>query len=66
LSPPRRVFAGIEPEVIAVGHGEPLTDGAAEALRDALRTARLGLPLNVLRLVPEAVRASRDARRARQ
>jgi hypothetical protein len=66
LSPPRRVFAGIEPEVIAVGHGEPLTDGAADALRDALRTARVGLPLNVLRLLPEVVRALRDARRARQ
>jgi hypothetical protein len=64
LSPPRRAFAGIQPEVIAVGHGEPLTERAAEALRDALRTARVRLPMNVLRLVPAAVRASRDARRA--
>jgi hypothetical protein len=66
LSPPRAAFAGLEPEVIAVGHGKPLTKDAAVALRDALRTARVRLPMNVLRLVPEVVRASRDARRARR
>jgi hypothetical protein len=66
LSPPRHAFAGIQPEVIAVGHGEPLTQDAAEALHDALRTARVRLPMNWLRIVPEAVRASRDARRARR
>ena len=66
LVPPRRAFAGIEPEVIAVGHGEPLTEGAAEALRRALRTARVQLPLNWLRLASELVRALRDERRARR
>ena len=62
--PPRRAFEGINPDVIAVGHGPPLTDNAAEAMRRVLGGARRQLPRAWLRLVPEAIRASRAARRA--
>lgn len=61
---PRRVFDGIDPLVIAVGHGPPLRDGASQALRRTLRTAHLALPRHCARLLPAAVRASRAARRA--
>jgi hypothetical protein len=66
LFPPRRAFAGLDPAVIAVGHGPPLRDGAADALRQTLRTARLWLPGHVARLPVAAFRASRAARRDRR
>jgi glyoxylase-like metal-dependent hydrolase (beta-lactamase superfamily II) len=66
IRPPRRAFAGIDPLVIAVGHGPPLRDGASEALRQTLRTARRSLPRHWARLLPAAVRASRSARRVRR
>jgi hypothetical protein len=66
IRPPRAAFAGLDPLVIAVGHGPPLRDGAAEALDRALAHARRDLPLNWARLLAEAVRAWRAARRARR
>ena len=41
---PPRALAGLEPEHVLVGHGEPLSDGAATALRDALDGARRRAP----------------------
>jgi hypothetical protein len=62
---PAAAFAGIDPAVIAVGHGPPLRD--AEGLLEAtLRSGLRGLPRNWLRLPLEAFRASRAARRARR
>jgi hypothetical protein len=65
LQPPRAAFAGLDPEVIAVGHGPPLDHDATESLHNVLRRARWQLPQSWLRMLPEAVRASRAARRAR-
>jgi hypothetical protein len=62
----RGAFDGIDPLVIAVGHGPPLRDGASQALRRTLRTAHMALPRHWARLLPAAVRASRSARRARR
>ena len=56
--PPRRALRGIAPAAIAVGHGPPLTDGAATALAEALSTARRRLP----RAYRHAWRMSRRAR----
>lgn len=42
--PPRRALAGIEPHMIAVGHGAPVTEDAPTALAEALRTSRRRLP----------------------
>jgi hypothetical protein len=66
LQPPRAAFAGLDPEVIAVGHGPPLDHDATESMRNVLRRARWQLPQNWLRLAPEALKASRAARRARR
>lgn len=50
LTPPK-ALAGLDPERILVGHGDGLLGpGAADALRDALRTSRRGLPGTVVRL----------------
>jgi hypothetical protein len=38
--PPRRALRGLRPAMVAVGHGAPLTEGAADGLDWALRTAR--------------------------
>ncbi|WP_435347046.1 hypothetical protein [Haloarchaeobius sp. HRN-SO-5] len=38
--PPRRALGGLEPEVLAVGHGPGIDQGAAQVLRDALSTSR--------------------------
>jgi hypothetical protein len=59
--PPRRALRGIAPSAIAVGHGPPLTDGAATALAEALHTARRRLP----RAYRHAWRMSRRARTRR-
>ena len=64
MKPPRHAFSGLDPAVIAVGHGPPLDHDAAESLHRTLRGARRQLPRAWVRLVPEAVRASRAARRA--
>ena len=64
--PPGGPFEGLDPQVIAVGHGPPLRDGAADAMRGTLRTARRRLPGHWARLPLAAVRASRFARRARR
>jgi hypothetical protein len=62
---PAAAFAGIDPAVIAVGHGPPLRD-AEGVLDQTLRAGLRGLPRNWLRLPREAFRASRAARRARR
>jgi hypothetical protein len=50
LTPPR-ALASVEPDRILVGHGEGLDGpGAGEALREALRTSRRGLPGVLVRL----------------
>ena len=49
--PPRGALGGLDPVAIAVGHGRPVTDGAAEALEHALETARSGVPEMVSRFV---------------
>lgn len=43
LRPPRRLRE-FDPDRVLVGHGEPVTDGAAAALRDALHGARRRAP----------------------
>lgn len=52
---PPRALRGLEPQRILVGHGEAVTDAAAEALKDTLANARSRLP--------GAVRAVLSARR---
>jgi hypothetical protein len=54
LRPPRRL-AQLEPEHVLCSHGEGVHDDAAEALRNAIETARRRLP----RIVLEAPRAFR-------
>jgi hypothetical protein len=49
-TPPRSQLRGYEPARLLVGHGEPLLDDAADAVRDALARARSDLPRLVLRL----------------
>jgi len=50
LTPPKALGA-FEPERILVGHGEGVTGGhTADALREALRTSRRGLPGLLVRL----------------
>ena len=56
LTPPR-VLGELDPEHVLVGHGEGVHgDGAADAVREALRTSRRGLPGVLVRL-PLAGRA---------
>jgi hypothetical protein len=55
LTPPR-ALGTFEPERILVGHGEGITEEAQNALRDALRTSRRGLPGLLVRL-PIAARS---------
>jgi hypothetical protein len=66
LRPPKAAFQGIDPATIAVGHGPPLREGASAALEHVLRTGRRELPLNWARVLSEAVRVWRAARRARR
>jgi hypothetical protein len=58
LRPPRRQLQGLAPATILCGHGECVADGAAEALREALRTARWRIPGQFA----NAVRAWRENR----
>lgn len=44
LWPPREAFAGLAPERVLVGHGEPVLDEAARALESALANAYRGFP----------------------
>ncbi len=61
--PPRRL-AALEPEHLLVGHGPPLHGlGAAPALREALRRARVDLPRAVVAL-PLALAGARSRRPA--
>jgi hypothetical protein len=63
LRPPRDEFARFAPEHLLVGHGEGLHGAAAaQGLRDALATARTGLP-RALFLLPALLV---DARRGRR
>jgi hypothetical protein len=59
LAPPRLSLVAISPAAIAVGHGPPVTEDAADALLEALRTARRRLPAAWRR----AFRLSRAARK---
>jgi hypothetical protein len=64
--PPRAAFRDIDPAVIAVGHGSPLTVDAGAAMRRVLGRARLQLPRHWVRFGLEAVTASLAARQARR
>jgi hypothetical protein len=55
LTPPN-VLGAFEPEHVLVGHGEGVGTDANDALREALRTSRRGLPGLLLRM-PFAMRA---------
>jgi|tagenome__1003787_1003787.scaffolds.fasta_scaffold20965115_3 hypothetical protein len=44
LRPPVGALSGLDPQAVAVGHGEPLIERAAEAVEHALQTARSQLP----------------------
>jgi hypothetical protein len=55
LKPPN-VLGAFEPEHVLVGHGEGVGTDANDALREALRTSRRGLPSLLLRM-PFAMRA---------
>jgi hypothetical protein len=46
--PPRDALGGLSPERLRVGHGAGIATDATEALRDALRNARRGMPLAYL------------------
>ena len=63
--PPRTSFAGLDPAVIAVGHGPPLIPADGQ-LAPAMASARRRLPRHWLRMPAAVVRASRAARRARR
>jgi hypothetical protein len=54
LFPPRRL-RGLSPERVMCGHGAGVHDDAAEALAEALRTARRRIP----RWLPASIRARR-------
>lgn len=58
LFPPRRAFAGLEPQTIVGGHGAPLARDATAELRRVLASARSDLPRAF-------VNAAREYRRAR-
>jgi hypothetical protein len=42
--PPRRRLGGVDPEVVLCGHGEGVLGGAEAPFREALATARRGIP----------------------
>jgi hypothetical protein len=54
LTPPRAALARFRPDLLLVGHGEPIGSGATEALDDALANSRsdiLRLPLTIPKLM---------------
>jgi hypothetical protein len=55
LTPPRKQFAGLEPERLLVGHGQAIESGADAALRDALDGSRRDLP-RLLLSIPSLLR----------
>jgi hypothetical protein len=57
LTPPRKQFAGLEPERLLVGHGQAIESGANAALRDALDRSRRDLP-RLLLSIPNLLRGS--------
>lgn len=57
LIPPGAALGGYEPERMLVGHGQPVTSGAAAALTDALDNSRRDIPKLLISL-PKALRGS--------
>ncbi len=66
LFPPRLSLVAISPAAIAVGHGPPVTEDAAEALLEALRTARTRLPAAWWRGLRVSIAARRGSGQDRQ
>ena len=60
LQPPVEL-AGLEPERVLVGHGEPVTDHAADALESALDGARRSFPKALLANGVDGTRAALGA-----
>jgi hypothetical protein len=58
IRPPRRPLGGLHPTAVLCGHGAGVLDGAEDALREALRTARRRIPGQLA----SAVRAWRESR----
>lgn len=56
LQPPNQL-RGLEPDRILVGHGEPVTEDATDALETALDGARRSFPTALLDHGPESVRS---------
>jgi len=56
LQPPRQL-AGLEPDRILVGHGEPIADDAAGALDSALTGTRRTFPTALLENGPDSLRS---------
>jgi hypothetical protein len=56
VRPPTAALAGIDPDTIAVGHGEPLIGQAAPELRRVLQKARVEIPLAVLTMLRTMLR----------
>ena len=50
LIPPRSQLSPYRPELLLVGHGKPLTSGAAAALQDALARSRSDIPRLIVKL----------------
>ena len=65
LRVPRRAFEGLEPAVIAFGHGPPLREDAPEELRRVLARARRDLPRAWLGTAAAAFRTLRQSRKDR-
>lgn len=62
LQPPVQL-RGLDPDRILVGHGEPLTENAGDALTTALDGARRSFPTALLEHGPESVRSLVDVLR---
>jgi len=62
LQPPAQL-AGLKPERVLVGHGDPVTEDAPEALRNALDGARRSFPTALVENGAESARAFAGALR---